>query len=96
VFAVSNRHAMMNFSSSNFFSGKKLLIALLGGRNLLMLYFVIYSLLTTTVTIIAKMFNISFINQSLLTKGNKLAKYLLFTSLLSLGGLPPLIGFLPR
>nr|YP_009544238.1 NADH dehydrogenase subunit 2 [Roisinitermes ebogoensis]AYO45646.1 NADH dehydrogenase subunit 2 [Roisinitermes ebogoensis]URX52851.1 NADH dehydrogenase subunit 2 [Roisinitermes ebogoensis] len=73
-----------------------MLMALLGGSSLWMLYFTIYSLLTTTVTTIAKMYNTSFINQSLMTKGNKSAKYLLFSSLLSLGGLPPFIGFLPK
>jgi NADH-ubiquinone oxidoreductase chain 2 len=73
-----------------------ILIALLGGRRLWILYFTIYSLLTTTVTTIAKIYNTSFINQSLITKGNKSAKYLLFRSLLSLGGLPPFIGFLPK
>nr|URX53629.1 NADH dehydrogenase subunit 2 [Bifiditermes sp. 2 AB-2022a] len=73
-----------------------MLMALLSSSNLWMLYFVIYSLLTTTVTSITKTFNISFINQAMTTSSNKPAKLMLFTSLLSLGGLPPFIGFLPK
>nr|UQJ75209.1 NADH dehydrogenase subunit 2 [Allotermes cf. paradoxus] len=73
-----------------------MLMALLGGSNLWALYFLVYSLLTTTVTTITKLFNISFINQTMTFNGEKMIKYMMFTSLLSLGGLPPFIGFLPK
>nr|URX53655.1 NADH dehydrogenase subunit 2 [Bifiditermes nr. madagascariensis] len=73
-----------------------MLMALLSSSNLWILYFMIYSLLTTTVTAITKTFNISLINQTTTAMGNKTTKLMLFTSLLSLGGLPPFIGFLPK
>jgi len=40
---------------------------------------------------------VSFINQTILTnKEATLTKFIIFTSLLSLGGLPPFLGFLPK
>nr|URX53980.1 NADH dehydrogenase subunit 2 [Epicalotermes sp. 1 AB-2022a] len=72
-----------------------MLMALLGGSNLWAIYFTIYSLLTSAVVMITKTFNISFINQAMTAMSKKPTKFMLFTSLLSLGGLPPFIGFLP-
>nr|URX52903.1 NADH dehydrogenase subunit 2 [Glyptotermes sp.]URX52916.1 NADH dehydrogenase subunit 2 [Glyptotermes sp. 5 AB-2022a] len=73
-----------------------MLMALMGGNNLWMLYFMIYSLLTSSVTAIAKSFNISFVNQTTMLNKKATTKFLLFITLLSLGGLPPFIGFLPK
>nr|AVN67949.1 NADH dehydrogenase subunit 2 [Parcoblatta bolliana] len=74
-----------------------MLSALLLGNNFWLTYFSIYSLLTLTIIMIVKPFQISFINQTLLMNNNNaIMKFLLFTSLLSLGGLPPFLGFLPK
>lgn len=73
-----------------------ILIALMGGRNLWVVYFTVYSFLTAAVTITTKMYNISFINQTISVNGKTTTKFILFTNLLSLGGLPPFIGFLPK
>nr|URX54019.1 NADH dehydrogenase subunit 2 [Neotermes cubanus] len=73
-----------------------MLTALLLGLNLWMMYFTVYTLLTLTVTTITKTFNISFVNQTMAMNSKATIKLLLFTSLLSLGGLPPFIGFLPK
>nr|URX53460.1 NADH dehydrogenase subunit 2 [Incisitermes minor] len=73
-----------------------MLTAMLGGTNLWAMYFTVYSLLTAAVTTIAKAFNISFINQALTINSKASVKIMLFSSLLSLGGLPPFIGFLPK
>nr|URX53382.1 NADH dehydrogenase subunit 2 [Incisitermes cf. incisus] len=73
-----------------------MLTSIMGGMNLWMLYFMVYSLLTSTVTIITKTFNISFVNQVMTSNSSKTIKFMLFTTLLSLGGLPPFIGFLPK
>nr|AVN67927.1 NADH dehydrogenase subunit 2 [Parcoblatta fulvescens] len=71
--------------------------ALTLGNNFWMNYFLIYSLLTLIIMLIIKPFQISFINQTLMMKNDKpIIKILLFTSLLSLGGLPPFLGFLPK
>nr|AVN67624.1 NADH dehydrogenase subunit 2 [Paratemnopteryx couloniana] len=74
-----------------------MLSAMLMGQNFWMMYFVIYSLLTLTIIMIINPFQISFINQTFLMNNNKpTMNFLLFSSLLSLGGLPPFLGFLPK
>nr|QXI86617.1 NADH dehydrogenase subunit 2 [Astalotermes sp. E JRA-2021a] len=74
-----------------------MLIALTTSENLWMVYFMIYSMLALTVVSAIKLSGISFINQTMMTnKETTLVKFMMFTSLLSLGGLPPFLGFLPK
>nr|QZK22273.1 NADH dehydrogenase subunit 2 [Drepanotermes tamminensis] len=74
-----------------------MLIALTTSENLWMVYFMIYSTLALTVVAAIKLSGVSFINQTMMTnKETKLMKFMMFTSLLSLGGLPPFLGFLPK
>nr|AQP28543.1 NADH dehydrogenase subunit 2 [Subulitermes sp. G712] len=74
-----------------------MLIALTTSENLWMMYFMIYSTLALTVVSAIKLSGASFINQTMLTnKETTLMKFMMFTSLLSLGGLPPFLGFLPK
>nr|WMY24181.1 NADH dehydrogenase subunit 2 [Nasutitermes sp.] len=74
-----------------------MLIALTTSENLWMVYFAVYSTLTLTVVSAIKLSGTSFINQTMLTnKETTLMKFMMFTSLLSLGGLPPFLGFLPK
>nr|AQP29249.1 NADH dehydrogenase subunit 2 [Prohamitermes mirabilis] len=74
-----------------------MLIALTTSENLWMVYFMIYSMLALTVVSAIKLSGVSFINQTMMTnKETTLMKFMMFTSLLSLGGLPPFLGFLPK
>nr|YP_009350390.1 NADH dehydrogenase subunit 2 [Crepititermes verruculosus]AQP26975.1 NADH dehydrogenase subunit 2 [Crepititermes verruculosus] len=74
-----------------------MLIALTTSENLWMVYFMIYSTLALTVVSAIKLSGTSFINQTMMTnKETALMKFMMFTSLLSLGGLPPFLGFLPK
>nr|YP_009351625.1 NADH dehydrogenase subunit 2 [Cephalotermes rectangularis]AQP30166.1 NADH dehydrogenase subunit 2 [Cephalotermes rectangularis] len=74
-----------------------MLIALTTSENLWMVYFAIYSTLALTVVSAIKLSGVSFINQTMMTnKETTLMKFMMFTSLLSLGGLPPFLGFLPK
>nr|YP_009350104.1 NADH dehydrogenase subunit 2 [Ephelotermes melachoma]AQP26369.1 NADH dehydrogenase subunit 2 [Ephelotermes melachoma] len=74
-----------------------MLIALTTSENLWMVYYAIYSTLALTVVSAIKLSGASFINQTMMTnKETTLMKFMLFTSLLSLGGLPPFLGFLPK
>nr|URX53020.1 NADH dehydrogenase subunit 2 [Glyptotermes sp. 9 AB-2022a]URX53033.1 NADH dehydrogenase subunit 2 [Glyptotermes sp. 9 AB-2022a] len=73
-----------------------MLTAMMGGTNLWLMYFMVYSLLTSTVVTTAKSYNISFVNQTMTVNKKSTMKFVLFTTLLSLGGLPPFIGFLPK
>lgn len=71
--------------------------AIITGSDIWVIYFTIYSILTLTVVSIVKTTKLSFINQIALTeKKNKLTKFLVFTRILSLGGLPPFLGFIPK
>nr|UGN61719.1 NADH dehydrogenase subunit 2 [Cryptocercus tazigouensis] len=74
-----------------------MLAALMINENMWILYFMIYSMLTMTIVVIIKPFNTSFINQTLLmNKEMNTMKFMMFTTLLSMGGLPPFLGFLPK
>nr|QXT44635.1 NADH dehydrogenase subunit 2 [Anoplotermes sp. J02] len=74
-----------------------MLIALTTSENLWLMYFMIYSTLALTVVSAIKLSGVSFINQTMMTnKEASLMKFMMFTSLLSLGGLPPFLGFLPK
>nr|YP_010946726.1 NADH dehydrogenase subunit 2 [Panesthia strelkovi]WGO57457.1 NADH dehydrogenase subunit 2 [Panesthia strelkovi] len=74
-----------------------LLAAMLMGENLWTLYFSIYSFLTLTVITIVSPMQISFVNQTFPTNNeSKAIKLMMYSSLLSLGGLPPFLGFLPK
>jgi len=74
-----------------------ILIALTTRESLWLAYFIIYSTLALTVVSAIKLSGVSFINQTIITnKETTLIKFIIFTSLLSLGGLPPFLGFLPK
>nr|AQP29479.1 NADH dehydrogenase subunit 2 [Microcerotermes sp. G TB-2017] len=74
-----------------------MLIALTTSENLWLMYFMIYSALALTVVSAISLSGTSFINQTMMTnKDAALMKFMMFTSLLSLGGLPPFLGFLPK
>nr|WGO57990.1 NADH dehydrogenase subunit 2 [Pseudoglomeris magnifica] len=73
-----------------------LLIAMKLSENLWISYFLIYSILTSSIISIIYSSQISMINQVLQIMDNKILKLMMFSSLLSLGGLPPFLGFLPK
>nr|AIY61880.1 NADH dehydrogenase subunit 2 [Acanthotermes acanthothorax] len=74
-----------------------MLTALVMSETLWVTYFMIYSTLALTVVSAIKLSGVSFINQTMMTnKESTLMKFMMFTSLLSLGGLPPFLGFLPK
>nr|YP_003433701.1 NADH dehydrogenase subunit 2 [Arcyptera coreana]ADB83314.1 NADH dehydrogenase subunit 2 [Arcyptera coreana] len=71
--------------------------SMIPSENVWELYFIIYSLLSTIMVLMFKSMNLSFINQIYSANNMKTEiKFMMFLSLLSLGGLPPLLGFLPK
>nr|QHD47878.1 NADH dehydrogenase subunit 2 [Sinacroneuria dabieshana] len=71
--------------------------ALLIGENLWNLYFLIYSFLTAALIFMLYTFSISHLNQAFsLSALPPMIKFSLFSTFLSLGGLPPFLGFLPK
>nr|APX40642.1 NADH dehydrogenase subunit 2 [Crioceris asparagi] len=60
-------------------------------------YFLVYSVTTINIVLIFKNFNIYFLNQLLKIYGqNKYFNWLVALNFLSLGGIPPFLGFLPK
>nr|QNJ59966.1 NADH dehydrogenase subunit 2 [Chortophaga viridifasciata] len=60
-------------------------------------YFMIYTTLNTMLVLLFKKMNLFFINQIYMMGNMKTEiKFMMLMSLLSLGGLPPMLGFLPK
>nr|QNJ59964.1 NADH dehydrogenase subunit 2 [Amblytropidia mysteca] len=71
--------------------------AMIVSENAWELYFIIYSVMSAIVVMIFKGVNLFSMNQIYSEVNMKTEiKFLMFLSLLSLGGLPPFIGFLPK
>nr|UBN08918.1 NADH dehydrogenase subunit 2 [Panesthia sloanei] len=86
---------ILTYSSINHMAW--MLIAMLMGESVWILYFMIYSLLVLSVVTIVAPLQISFVNQTFfINSETKIVKLMMYTSLLSLGGLPPFLGFLPK
>nr|YP_003204851.1 NADH dehydrogenase subunit 2 [Mongoloraphidia harmandi]ACO92551.1 NADH dehydrogenase subunit 2 [Mongoloraphidia harmandi] len=61
------------------------------------IYFIVYSFLTILILQIFNNYKIYFFNQMFMTNNmNKTMKFITFCNFLSLGGLPPFLGFLPK
>lgn len=66
-------------------------------ENVWELYFYIYLLLNTVIVLIFRSIKLFFLNQIYLISNIKTEiKFIMMLSLLSLGGLPPILGFLPK
>nr|YP_009268204.1 NADH dehydrogenase subunit 2 [Calliptamus abbreviatus]ANN35897.1 NADH dehydrogenase subunit 2 [Calliptamus abbreviatus] len=71
--------------------------SLIVSENVWELYFIIYSLLSLILVLLFKQMNLFFMNQIYSASNMKTEiKFMMFLSLLSLGGLPPFLGFLPK
>nr|QON98882.1 NADH dehydrogenase subunit 2 [Xenocatantops brachycerus] len=66
-------------------------------ENMWEIYFIVYSMMSVILILMFKQMNLFFMNQIYTTKNMKTeVKFMMFLSLLSLGGLPPFLGFLPK
>nr|YP_010631634.1 NADH dehydrogenase subunit 2 [Propomacrus davidi]WBP61412.1 NADH dehydrogenase subunit 2 [Propomacrus davidi] len=60
-------------------------------------YFIVYTLITLNILFIFKMLNIFFLNQLAISMNHDtVIKFFLLINFLSLGGLPPFLGFFPK
>nr|APX40395.1 NADH dehydrogenase subunit 2 [Batophila aerata] len=74
-----------------------MLASLLNYQMIWLIYFFIYLIITSNIIIMFKIFNIFFITQLFLILNlNKMNKFMFSFNFLSLGGLPPFIGFIPK
>nr|QBF01198.1 NADH dehydrogenase subunit 2 [Stegana sp. 1288 JL-2019] len=91
----SSLRKLMAFSSINHLGW--MLMALNSNEMIWFIYFLMYFFLSFTLTFMFNNFKIFHFNQmfSLFFK-SKILKFILFMNFLSLGGLPPFLGFLPK
>nr|UQJ73629.1 NADH dehydrogenase subunit 2 [Pagastia sp. 2XL] len=86
---------LMAFSSINHLGW--MVAGMMNSENLWMVYFMFYSFLSFAIIFMFNSFKLFNINQMFgLFNSNSIVKFLMFLSLLSLGGLPPFMGFLPK
>nr|QUE27779.1 NADH dehydrogenase subunit 2 [Syritta pipiens] len=86
---------LMTFSSINHLGW--MLMSMYSSESLWILYFMFYSFLSFNLIFLFNMFKLYHINQLFsLFFFNKNLKFMLFLNLLSLGGLPPFLGFIPK
>nr|UQJ73395.1 NADH dehydrogenase subunit 2 [Diamesa sp. 5XL] len=86
---------LMAFSSINHLGW--MVAGMMNSENLWMIYFMFYSFLSMAIIFMFNNFKMFNINQMFgLFNSNSIVKFLMFLSLLSLGGLPPFMGFLPK
>nr|YP_002261391.1 NADH dehydrogenase subunit 2 [Troglophilus neglectus]ACG59335.1 NADH dehydrogenase subunit 2 [Troglophilus neglectus] len=86
---------IMAYSSINHLGW--MIAAMISGNNLWLFYFSIYSFLSVSLIFLFNTFQTFHISQGfLISNKNSIVKFSLFLLLLSLGGLPPFLGFLPK
>nr|ASY98418.1 NADH dehydrogenase subunit 2 [Neodanuria bolauana] len=86
---------ILSYSSINHISW--MLVAMISSINLWILYFIIYTINIIQIISLMASSNISFISQTFNSLNNiKIIKFTIFISMLSLGGLPPFLGFFPK
>nr|YP_010242108.1 NADH dehydrogenase subunit 2 [Lyssa zampa]QTI83023.1 NADH dehydrogenase subunit 2 [Lyssa zampa]UNP54433.1 NADH dehydrogenase subunit 2 [Lyssa zampa] len=85
---------LMAFSSINNLGW--MLMSIMISENLWMFYFIMYSYLISIMCLLFYIMNMFFINQLFINNLNPLIKINMLINFLSLGGLPPFIGFFPK
>nr|QBF00316.1 NADH dehydrogenase subunit 2 [Stegana sp. 973 JL-2019]QBF00321.1 NADH dehydrogenase subunit 2 [Stegana sp. 3014 JL-2019] len=91
----SSLRKLMAFSSINHLGW--MLMALNTNESIWMIYFLMYSFLSFTLTFMFNNFKIFHFNQMFsLFFNSKILKFIYLMNFLSLGGLPPFLGFLPK
>nr|UOU85344.1 NADH dehydrogenase subunit 2 [Pollenia vagabunda] len=86
---------LMSYSSINHLGW--MLAAMYSSNLMWMIYFLFYTFMTSSMVFMFNMFKISHINQLFsLFFHSKSMKFILLFNLLSLGGLPPFLGFFPK
>nr|UOU85240.1 NADH dehydrogenase subunit 2 [Rhagio lineola] len=86
---------IMAFSSINHLGW--MMASLLFSESLWFFYFILYCLLSINIVLFFNIYKMYHLNQLFnIFFNSKLIKFFLFMNLLSLGGLPPFLGFLPK
>nr|UFZ13437.1 NADH dehydrogenase subunit 2 [Ctenochauliodes nigrovenosus] len=90
-----NLRSLMAYSSINHLSW--MLASMLISENLWLIYYLFYIFLSLTMILFFDSFKIFHMNQMYsMLQFNPILKFIMLTNLLSLGGLPPFFGFMPK
>nr|AZL35842.1 NADH dehydrogenase subunit 2 [Ectemnonotum fruhstorferi] len=73
-----------------------IIISMKSSMTLWMNYFMIYSMMIISLTLMLNKMNINYLNQCFMMNFNSMNNMFLSIMLLSMGGLPPMLGFLPK
>lgn len=73
-----------------------IIIAIIISKNLWFIYFFIYSIISILIIFIFNIIKIFYLNQLFFNLKSNIIKLTIIINLLSLGGLPPFLGFLPK
>nr|UJG45293.1 NADH dehydrogenase subunit 2 [Beris vallata] len=91
----SSLRKLMAFSSINHLSW--MLAAMMNSNNFWLIYFMFYSIMSMIIIFFLNSYKIYYFNQLfMLPPLSNTMKFSFFMNLLSLGGLPPFLGFLPK
>nr|YP_004733172.1 NADH dehydrogenase subunit 2 [Abidama producta]ACT36218.1 NADH dehydrogenase subunit 2 [Abidama producta] len=85
---------MMAYSSINNMGW--IIMSMMISMKLWMNYFIIYSMMITSLMIMMMKMKFNYLNQCLFTSSSPLNKLMFSTMMMSMGGLPPMLGFLPK
>nr|QVM79296.1 NADH dehydrogenase subunit 2 [Teledapalpus zolotichini] len=86
---------IMAYSSINHIGW--MIASMMNSHIIWLIYFIVYSLISLNIILIFKYLNIFFLNQLFNSLNfSKTFKFMLITNFLSLGGLPPFLGFYPK
>nr|BAJ24556.1 NADH dehydrogenase subunit 2 [Neohirasea japonica] len=85
---------MMAYSSIN--NNGWMMAAMLMSETMWMTYYIMYSLMSTIMTLSMNMYNNYHINQIISMNETPIKKLLLMINMLSISGLPPMLGFMPK
>nr|UBU97816.1 NADH dehydrogenase subunit 2 [Teleogryllus emma] len=85
---------IMTYSSINHIGW--MLLGLMMSENLWQFYFIIYTILSATILMIFSNISVQHSNQIPFSWNSPMMKFFISVNLMSLGGLPPFLGFLPK
>nr|WHN64459.1 NADH dehydrogenase subunit 2 [Brachytarsina amboinensis] len=84
---------LMAYSSVNNLSW---MLSSMNNHKLMMIYFLIYSLMSFSLIMIFNMLKISHMNQLFMMMNNKSMKIFIMLNTISMAGMPPFLGFIPK
>nr|YP_010010042.1 NADH dehydrogenase subunit 2 [Anoplistes halodendri]QNS38600.1 NADH dehydrogenase subunit 2 [Anoplistes halodendri] len=86
---------IMSFSSINHMAW--MIASMLNSQTIWTIYFAVYTIISVNIILIFKKFNIYWVSQlNLSMNKNKMMKFFFMMNFLSLGGIPPFLGFFPK